>query len=102
MMGLVDGAVGVSLSGEDIIATCKALVDFTKVHEKLKLKGAYLDGKNISPARIKELASLPTRDVLIAQVVGGIKSPITGFVNVLGGVLRKFLYCLDAIKAKKT
>lgn len=97
----VDGGVGISLSGEDVISTCRALVNFAKEHNKLQIKTAVFDGKGISLERIKELASLPTREVLLARVVGGIKSPITGFVNVLSGVLRKFVYVVDAIKTKK-
>lgn len=99
---LIEGGVGISLVGMDFISVCKTLVGFTKEHQSLKIKGAYLDGKNISPEKIKEIASLPPREILIARVVGGIKSPITGFVNVLGGVLRKFVYCLDAIKKTKS
>ena len=48
-----------------------------------------------------ELASLPPRNVLLGQVVGGIKSPITGFVRTLGGIIRKFVYVVDAVKTNK-
>ena len=98
---LVDGGVGVSLSGDDIIATTKALVNFSKTHEKFKIKGGYVDGKLISTEKIKEMAALPSKEVLLAQVVGGIKAPITGFVMVLSGIIRKFVYVVDAIKIKK-
>jgi large subunit ribosomal protein L10 len=98
---LVDGGVGISLSGEDIIATSKILVNFSKTHEKFKIKGAVIDGKLVAVEKVKEMASLPSKDVLLAQVVGGIKAPITGFVNVLGGVLRKFVYAVDAVKVSK-
>jgi len=97
----VEGGVGVSLSGDDLISTCKALVSFAKDHEKFKLKGAFIEGKSLSPARIKELAGLPSREVLLATVFGTMKSPITGFVNVLSGTLRKFVYAVNAIKTKK-
>lgn len=102
MEPLIEGGVGISLSGMDFLSTSKTLVGFTKEHEKLKIKGAYLDGKNIPPEKIRELASLPPRDVLLARVVGGIKSPITGFVNTLGGLLRKFVYVVEAIKKTKS
>ena len=97
----IDSGMGISLSGEDIISTCKILVTFAKDHEKFKIKGAIIDGKPVSTEKVKVLASLPPKDVLLAQVVGGIKSPITGFVNTLGGILRKFVYCIDAIKTSK-
>jgi large subunit ribosomal protein L10 len=98
---MVDGGVGVSLSGDDVIATCKALVNFSKTHEKFKIKGACIDGKLVTTDKINQMASLPSREVLLAQVVGGMKAPITGFVHVLGGVIRKFVYVVDAVKSSK-
>lgn len=98
---LIDGGVGISLSGEDVIATSKILVNFSKTNEKFKIKGAIIDGKLIAVEKIREMASLPTKDILLAQVVGGIKAPITGFVGVLGGILRKFVYVVDAVKVSK-
>lgn len=98
---LIDGGVGISLSGDDIIATSKILVNFAKTHEKFKIKGAMIDGKLLAVDKIKEMASLPTRDVLLAQIARGIKAPITGFVSVLGGILRKFVYVVDAVRASK-
>ena len=99
---LIDGGVGISLSGDDVIATSKILVNFSKTHEKFKIKGAVIDGKLVAVDKVKEMANLPTKDVLLAMVVRGIKAPITGFVSVLGGVLRKFVYVVDAIKVSKS
>ncbi len=98
---LIDGGVGISLSGDDIVATSKVLVNFSKTHEKFKIKGAVIDGKLVAVDKVKEMASLPSKEVLLAQVVGGIKAPITGFVGVLGGLLRKFVYVVDAVKVSK-
>jgi len=98
---LIDGGVGISLSGDDVIATSKILVNFSKTHEKFKIKGAVIDGRLVAVDKIKEMASLPTKEVLLAQVVSGIKAPITGFVSVLGGILRKFVYEVDAVKVSK-
>jgi len=101
MKAMVDGGIGVSFSGDDIITTCRTLVNFSKDHDKFKIKAAMVDGKLMSIDEVKRLASLPSREVLLAQVVGGIKSPITGFVNTLSGILRKFVYVVDAIKNSK-
>lgn len=97
----IEGGMGISLAGGDIVLTCKELVTFAKDHQKFKIKGAVIDGKSVPQEKITQLAMLPPRKVLLAQVVGGMKSPITGFVNVLGGVLRKFVYVVDAIKTSK-
>jgi len=98
---LVDGGVGVSLSGGDYLATIKALVNFAKTHEKFRIKGAYIDGKLVGADKIKEMAALPSKEALLCMVVSGIKAPITGFVMVLGGVIRKFVYVIDAVKSSK-
>jgi len=97
----IESGMGISLSGDDIISTCKTLVSFSKTHEKFKIKGAIIDGKSVSIDKVKALAALPAKNVLLAQVVGGIKAPISGFVNILGGVLRKFVNVVDAIKSAK-
>ncbi|MDD5174443.1 MAG: 50S ribosomal protein L10 [Candidatus Omnitrophota bacterium] len=98
---LIDGGVGISLSGDDIIATSKVLVNFSKTHEKFKIKGAVIDGKLVAVDKINHMASLPAKDVLLAQVVRGMKAPITGFVGVMGGIIRKFVYVVDAVKVSK-
>ncbi|MCX5685928.1 MAG: 50S ribosomal protein L10 [Candidatus Omnitrophica bacterium] len=97
----VEGGIGISFAGGDVVSACNVLVGFAKTHDKFKIKGGVIEGKRTPADRIRRLASLPPKNVLIAQVVGGIKSPITGFVNVLGGVLRKFVYAIDAIKVSR-
>lgn len=98
----IESGMGISLSGADIISTCKTLVAFSKTHDKFKIKGAIIDGKSVDVDKVKVLAELPTKNVLLARVVGGIKAPISGFVNALSGVLRKFVNVVDAIKETKT
>ena len=98
--GMVDGMCGVVVVGEDPIAASKALADFKKAHDTLDIKGGVLDGATITSDKINELAKLPSKKVLLAMVVSGIYSPVTGFVNSLAGVIRKFVYALNAIKEK--
>lgn len=98
---LIEGGMGLSFSGEDIVSTCKAVSTFAGTHEAFKIKGAIIDGQSVSPEKVKALALLPTREVLLSQIVGGIKSPITGFVYSLSGILKKFVYAVDAIKSAK-
>jgi large subunit ribosomal protein L10 len=77
------------------------LVNFSRDHKLLKIKGAMLDGAVIAPDRINELALLPPREVLIARVVGGIKAPISNFVNLLQANLRSLVSVLNNIHKKK-
>lgn len=100
-IGRIEGGMGISFAGDDIISACRDLVAFAKENTKFKIRGAVIDGKSVDHEKVKVLASLPARDVLLAIVVGGIKSPITGFVNTLSGILRKFVYVVDAIKTDK-
>src|SRR3990167_8582642 len=51
--------------------------------------------------KVKEISNLPSKDQLISQVVWGLKSPLSGFVNVLGGSQRKLVYALSALAKKK-
>ena len=97
----IDGGMGLSFSGRDILATCKTLSTFASTHDKFKIKGAIVDGKSITADRVKMLASLPAKEVLLAQILSRMKSPISGFVNTLSGVLRKFVYVVDAVKTSK-
>ena len=81
----------------EIIENAKAMDDTVLIG--IKNRGAYIAQRLAD--KIKEIASLPSKEALLARVVGGIKAPITGFVMVLGGVIRKFVYVMDAVKNKK-
>jgi len=97
---MIDGMCGVVFVGEDFIAASKALANFKKTHKTLNIKGGVLDGALVSPERITELSNMPSKEVLLGMVVSGIYSPVTGFVNSLAGIIRKFVYAISAIKEK--
>jgi large subunit ribosomal protein L10 len=79
------GPTAVVLSREDEIAPLKALYDFTKEHQALKVKGGFFEGAWLVAEKLKEIAALPGREVLLAKVVGMLQSPIAGLVNVVKG-----------------
>ncbi len=85
----------------DEISPIKAMADFAKTVELPKFKAGFLGMEFINADKVKQLANLPGKDVLIAQVVGGLKSPLYGMVNVLQGNLRKLVYVLKAIEKNK-
>lgn len=98
---LMDGPIAFVFGYEDVVVPVKALYEFAKDADKLQILGGLVDGKFVSKADAKALAMLPSREVLLAKLVGSMKSPISGLHGTLSGVLRKFVYALSAIKDKK-
>jgi large subunit ribosomal protein L10 len=60
-----------------------------------------LDGKVIDAKGVKALADLPSREVLLAKVLGGMQAPLYGFAGVLSGTLRSFVYALEAVRKQR-
>ena len=95
------GPNGFVFSNDDMVAGPRITVDFAKSNDKLKVKAGFIDGKVVDAEGVKALAKLPTREVLIAQVLGGLNAPISGFANVLQGTIRNLVYALNAVKEKQ-
>ena len=74
---------------EDAVAAAKVIADFAKGNDKLVIKGGAFAGKALDVAGVKALASIPSREVLIAQVAGLLKSPIQRMAGVLAAVAEK-------------
>lgn len=98
---LIDGPTSVAFTDEDPSIASKLLVDFAKDHAALKIRGGFLKGEILDINKVKELASLPARDVLLAQVFGTLNAPVNGFVNVLAAVLRNFVTVVKKISEQK-
>ncbi len=79
------------------------MYEFAKDPEaKFEILGGLVDGRYIGKVEAKALATLPSREELLAKLVGSMKSPIAGFHGALSGVLRKFVYGLAAVRDKKS
>lgn len=87
--------------GQDDVAAAKIVNDFAKTHEIVTLYGGILEGKYVTAAEVKRLASLPSREQLLGQLVGTLNAPVSGFVNVLAGNLRGLVSVLNNIKEAK-
>ena len=102
----LEGTTALAVSAEDAVAPAKVICEFIKKNkldetEVLTIKAGLVDGKVIDLAEIKALASLPSREVLIAKLLGSMQAPISGTVNVLQGVIRNAVYVLEAIRQQK-
>jgi large subunit ribosomal protein L10 len=95
------GPTGLVL-GADPVAAAKVLTDFAKENEqKPAVKGGLLEGKAIDPAQVKQLASLPSREQMLADLGAGLQSPMAAFVGALNGLLYMFAGALDALKSQR-
>ena len=86
---------------EDPIPVAKVLSEFAKDHKALVIKAGVLEGKVISAQAVEDLAELPPREVLLAQVLRAMQGPVSGLANVLQGTIRKLVYALEAIRQQK-
>jgi len=98
---LLVGPTAVAFGYDDPVAAAKAVSEFASKNDRLEVKGGVLNGKAIDVEAVKALADLPSREVLVAQVLRGMQSPIAGFVNVLQGTLRNLVYVLEAVRKEK-
>ena len=76
------GPTAIVLSHEDEIKPLKALYDFAKEHEALKVKGGFFEGTFLAAEKLREIASLPSREELLAKLLGMLQSPISRLVSV--------------------
>ncbi len=87
--------------GNDPVEMAKAIADFAKEHKALEVRGGVLDGKAMDAAGVIALAKLPSREVLLAKMLGSMQSPISGFVRTLAEVPASFVRTLAAIRDQK-
>ncbi|MBI3252759.1 MAG: 50S ribosomal protein L10 [Candidatus Omnitrophica bacterium] len=95
------GSCGIAFSSGDPVASSKILVEFAKENEAFKIRGGFMNGRVMGLDQIKTLASLPSREVLLARVARGMQAPISRLAGVLAGTVRKVVNVLDAIKKLK-
>ncbi len=92
------GTTTLAFSYEDEAAGVKKIREFfaRERDPKFKVKAGILEGKVIDAEGVKALADLPSREVLLSQVLGGIQAPLQGVVSAINGLLASFAYALDA------
>jgi large subunit ribosomal protein L10 len=97
----IQGSCGLVFVKEEPVSVSRVLCNFSKGHEQLKLEGGFLKDRVLEKKDIESMAKIPSKEVLRAQVVMILKSPISGLVLTLNQILARFVYCLEQIKQKK-
>ncbi|HEY8552752.1 MAG TPA: 50S ribosomal protein L10 [Thermaerobacter sp.] len=98
---LLEGPTALAFGYDDPVAPAKELSQFAKEHSQLQIKGGLLAGRVIGVQEIQRLADLPSRDELLAKVMGGIQAPLYGLVGALAATLRSFAWAVDALRRQR-
>lgn len=96
------GPTALVLAGTDPVSAAKVLTDFAKEFEKPAIKIGLVEGKPVTPAQVKHLAALPSKQQLLAQLGGALQAPMAGFLGVLNGLLYSMVGALEALKNKRS
>jgi large subunit ribosomal protein L10 len=100
--GTLSGSITLLMGRGDEVAPAKLLSEVKKANENVATLGGLLESNWMTSSQVTALASLPSKEMLIAQVVGSIRAPLSGLVGVMQGNLRGLVYALNAIKDAKS
>lgn len=101
LLDTVAGPTMVAFAYGDAAAAAKIIQKFAEETEAFSLKESLLGVTRMSTQQVQELSKLPSREVLLAKMLGSLNAPITNFVGVLAAVPRSFVQVLAAIETKK-
>jgi len=86
---LLKGPTAIAVSTQDVLIAAKVIKEYADKYEKLTIKGGVLEGKAITAAEVKNLALIPSKEVLYGQLVFGLISPIASLAIVLNAIKEK-------------
>ncbi len=99
---LMQGPTAIAFGFGDEVASAKVLAKFIKENKKGEILGAVLEGKVLSAAEAQKLASMPSKEELLAKMLGSINSPASGIVYSLNGVMSALVRAINAVKDQKS
>jgi large subunit ribosomal protein L10 len=96
------GPMALAMGFDDEVAPARIIFQYAKKHDALEIVGGITpDGQLLTATQVKALATLPTREQLLAQLVGTIAAPLTGFVGVLQANVRSIINLLNALQQSR-
>lgn len=99
---VLNGTTAMAVSSTDLVAPAKLVAEFSQKNDKFRIKGGFIEGRQVSADEIKILAKLPPKEQLIAKVLGGFNAPIAGFAGVLRATMTGLVVALGAIAEKQS
>ena len=95
------GMIGCVFTGENFVAPAKIIKKYFDATGKFELKGCYIESQFYGGDQLTTLASMPTKDEVMAGIVGSIAAPASGIVGAIGAVMRDIVGLVDEISKKK-
>lgn len=95
------GPTAIVFGPESQVEPAKIVVEFAKDNEAMEIKGGVVDGQYLDSTQIVALSKVPSRDELIAKMMGSINSPLTGLVGTIHGVTAALARTIDAVAKQK-
>jgi len=95
------GPCALAITYDDVVMPAKVLTKFDREYEALEIKVGQINGKIIDLPAIKRLAQLPSREILLSQLLFSLSGVPTSFVRILSEMLRRLVTVLEAIKGQK-
>ena len=93
---LLTGPTALAFAYDDVAKTAKAINEFNRGPKKLVVRGGMLGKSLLAGNAVDQVAQLPSREQVLAQIVGGIASPVAGVVGVINAAITNVLYVLQA------
>ncbi len=97
---VLHGPTALAYHTEDMVAPAKVFSDFVKDHDIVSFKSGFMEGKVISLDEVKQLASTPSKEVLIAKMMGSLQSPVSGLVRLLNTIVEGGVEIADLVAQK--
>ncbi len=95
------GPTGLIISG-DPVSAARIVTDFAKENEQRpSVKGGMLEGVSIDEAQVKKLASMPSREQMLAELGAGLMSPLAAFAGAMSGMMSMMVGAMEALRAQK-
>jgi len=96
------GPVGVALGYDDPVSVAKAVLDFAKKNDKVKVMSGVIEGEFLDAARLKSISQLPSREVLLSMLAGCMQAPSGKLARLLSATVTQMGYALNALRDKKS
>jgi large subunit ribosomal protein L10 len=95
------GPVGIAIGYDDPVLVLKKVLEFKKTNEKLQIKGAVVEGKFCGPDVVKDIAALPSREILLSMLAGAFQAPLGKLAGALNATVTSFAYAMESLKNTK-